>query len=311
MALLVVGRGGELDDADVARVQLGDQPLDRAPLARGVPALEDDADRRAELAAADQAAERQPELGEPRPGGARAARPPPPWRASCERSSSSRTSHALTEHPSPGCRRARVVRWRSRSCSRPIAARIITIPNATIQLLRRAMPVPAHHESDREQDRVGAERVGQGDGEHHGAYLSSPRCRSLEPAVGRRGSRGPRQGRLSGRRGRRARLLPRPAARQAGAGRGPGRRRQDRAGQGALARHRSPPGPPAVLRGPRRGQGPLRVELPQAAAADPGRVRRRGRGRPGRPRAATSSARSSCSPARCSRRSAPRTRSSC
>ncbi len=40
----------------------------------------------------------------------------------------------------------------------------------------------------------------------------------------------------------------------------------------ALAgRPRPPADPPAVLRGPRRGQGPLRVELPQAAAADPGR----------------------------------------
>ena len=40
---------------------------------------------------------------------------------------------------------------------------------------------------------------------------------------------------------------------------------------------------PAVLRGPRRGQGAVRVELPQAAAADPGRGRRhRLAGRPGR-----------------------------
>ena len=35
------------------------------------------------------------------------------------------------------------------------------------------------------------------------------------------------------------------------------------------------PGPAAVLRGPRRGQGAVRVELPQAAAAHPDRDRRR------------------------------------
>ena len=43
------------------------------------------------------------------------------------------------------------------------------------------------------------------------------------------------------------------------------------------------PRAPAVLRGPRRGQGAVRVELPQAAAADPGRGRgHRLAGRPGR-----------------------------
>src|SRR4051812_4822219 len=68
VALLVVGRGGELDDADVAGVDLGDQPLDAAALAGGVPALEEDADRRAELALADQAAEGEPQLAQPLPG---------------------------------------------------------------------------------------------------------------------------------------------------------------------------------------------------------------------------------------------------
>ena len=69
---------------------------------------------------------------------------------------------------------------------------------------------------------------------------------------------------------------------QAGPGRGPGGGRQDRAGQGALAGDGPRAGPPPVLRGPRRGQGDVRVELPQAAAADPGR-RRGGLGRrPGR-----------------------------
>ena len=40
--------------------------------------------------------------------------------------------------------------------------------------------------------------------------------------------------------------------------------------------------PPAVLRGARRGQGAVRVELPQAAAAHPGRRRGRLGGRPRR-----------------------------
>ena len=41
------------------------------------------------------------------------------------------------------------------------------------------------------------------------------------------------------------------------------------------AGHRRPPDPPAVLRGPRRGEGALRVELQEAAPADPGRPRPR------------------------------------
>ena len=85
--------------------------------------------------------------------------------------------------------------------------------------------------------------------------------------------------RLPRRRARGAGRLPGPGARQAGARRGPGRGRQDRAREGALAGDRPRADPPAVLRGPRRGEGALRVELPQAAAADPG-VRGRGRRRP-------------------------------
>ena len=90
-------------------------------------------------------------------------------------------------------------------------------------------------------------------------------------------------------------VLPRDAARQAGARRGTGRRRQDRAGQGAGQLSRPRARAPAVLRGARRGQGAVRVELPQAAAAHPGRGRRTPAGTPCR---RTSSARSSCSRAR-------------
>ena len=71
--------------------------------------------------------------------------------------------------------------------------------------------------------------------------------------------------------------------------------------------HRRPPDPAPVLRGPRRGQGAVRVELQEAAAAHPGRPGARDRA--GRTSSPTSSPSRSCSPARCSRRSAPRSRS--
>ena len=83
--------------------------------------------------------------------------------------------------------------------------------------------------------------------------------------------RAPGQGRLPGRRAGRARVVPGGQARQARARGGPRRGRQDRARQGGLARHRAQPDQAPVLRGPRRGQGAVRVELPQAAAAHPDR----------------------------------------
>ena len=58
--------------------------------------------------------------------------------------------------------------------------------------------------------------------------------------------------------------------------RGSGRRRQDRARQGAGGDAADRARPPAVLRGARRGARALRVELPEAAAAHPGRPRARG-----------------------------------
>ena len=82
---------------------------------------------------------------------------------------------------------------------------------------------------------------------------------------------GLRERRLPGRRGHRRRRLPRRPARQAGARRGPGRHRQDAARQVGRRDDRRPADPPAVLRGPRRVQGALRVELQEAAAAHPGR----------------------------------------
>ena len=79
------------------------------------------------------------------------------------------------------------------------------------------------------------------------------------------------RGRLPRRPGDRDHGVPRRRAREAAARRGPGGRRQDRARQGGGAGDRRRPGPAAVLRGARRGPGALRVELQEAAAADPGR----------------------------------------
>ena len=68
-----------------------------------------------------------------------------------------------------------------------------------------------------------------------------------------------------------------PTGWQADPRRGPGRHRQDPAGQVGGRDDRRPADPPPVLRGPRRVQGALRVELQEAAAAHPGRARRRQR----------------------------------
>jgi hypothetical protein len=53
----------------MTRIELGHQPLDRAALAGGIVPLEQRADGRSELAIADQAPKREPELAQPRPGG--------------------------------------------------------------------------------------------------------------------------------------------------------------------------------------------------------------------------------------------------
>ena len=114
--------------------------------------------------------------------------------------------------------------------------------------------------------------------------------------VRRRRGRTPARGRLPHRRRDRADGVPRGGAGEAAAGRGSGRRRQDRAGQGGGAGGGRRAGAAAVLRGPRRGPRALRVELQEAAAPDPGQRRRGQRG--ARP-TTTSSPRSSCSPGRC------------
>ena len=73
------------------------------------------------------------------------------------------------------------------------------------------------------------------------------------------------------RRGHRHRALPRRHARPAPAARGRAGRRQDGRGQGHGRGPRRTAHPAAVLRGPRRQRGPLRVELPAPAAGHPPR----------------------------------------
>ena len=68
MALLVRGRRRILHDAHVARVEMVDEALDRAALARGVPALEEHAQRRPDLRR-QLAAEPQPQPEQPLLGG--------------------------------------------------------------------------------------------------------------------------------------------------------------------------------------------------------------------------------------------------
>ena len=125
-------------------------------------------------------------------------------------------------------------------------------------------------------------------------------------------ARAPRRERLPERRRHRVGLLPRRPAREAGARGGSGRHRQDRARQGGRRRDRGATHPTPVLRGTRRLQGALRVELPQAVAAHPGRTAR-GRRAPriGATSKRTSSARSSCSRGHCSKRSRRPIRSCC
>ena len=94
-----------------------------------------------------------------------------------------------------------------------------------------------------------------------------------QPHLGRRRPARADRGRLPAERIGRPGVVPGHPARQAGARRGTGRRGQDRAGQGAVEVPRPQPRAPAVLRGARRGQGAVRVELPQAAPADPDRSR--------------------------------------
>ena len=62
---LVLRGRRERAHADVARIELPDEPLDRSALAGSVPALEDDAHRRAELAVPDETAEPQPQGQQP------------------------------------------------------------------------------------------------------------------------------------------------------------------------------------------------------------------------------------------------------
>ena len=69
MAPFTLRRHGELGHRHVARVELGDKPLDRAALAGGIPTLKDDAHRRSELTVSELAADLQTQLQQPLLGG--------------------------------------------------------------------------------------------------------------------------------------------------------------------------------------------------------------------------------------------------
>ena len=111
--------------------------------------------------------------------------------------------------------------------------------------------------------------------------LFRPPSRPRRPPGRRRDDRRePREGALADVRGRLAHRAVRVAgarARSAAAPRRPRRRRKDRPRARARRDARPAAGPPPVLRGPRRGEGPLRVGLRQADAlhAAPPRLGRR------------------------------------
>ena len=147
-----------------------------------------------------------------------------------------------------------------------------------------------------------------------------PRTRAAALRVGCRRAVPVGRGRLSGRRRHRRGGPPRRPPGQARPGGGARRHRQDRARQIGGTSHRQPAHPPAVLRGARRIQGPLRVELQEAAASHPGPAGDRGRrrdvyprppGTAGRSSRRTSSPRSSCWPGLCSKPSVPPSRWCC
>ena len=99
MALLLVGGRRVLADAHVARVEAGDQPLDRPSLAGRVPSLEDDAQRRAEPAVAEEAAAHEAQVQEPQLGALEAGRRL--RRAASRPSRSTASSFPIPASPAP------------------------------------------------------------------------------------------------------------------------------------------------------------------------------------------------------------------
>ena len=155
MALLVVGRRRELDDAHVARVELGDEPLDRAALAGRIPALEDDADRQAR--ARPRRSGRPASAAAARAGPAQppAASPPPSSRATASQVDFGEAAHLRTSGIGP----VAIVR---RESPRP-RCMIRTMPAIDGDRRARGLAPGAdqeagdHHDQEREQirDRVG------------------------------------------------------------------------------------------------------------------------------------------------------------
>ena len=106
-----------------------------------------------------------------------------------------------------------------------------------------------------------------------GEHSTVPRLLSHERRTGsgRGRRRRPARRRLPAGRVHRPGLLSGRPARQAGARRGPAGVGKTELAKALVALPRPRARAPAVLRGARRGQGAVRVELPQAAAAHPGR----------------------------------------
>ena len=174
---------------------------------------------------------------------------------------------------------------------------------------RRAGPARAPRRSRYHRGAARALAARELDRRYEDLVRAPPRLIAMSgrPRVRRRGRRRPAGRRLPARRVHRAGRLPRRPPRQAGAGRGPGRRRQDRAGQGAGRTTCSATS--CACSATRASTRPRRCTSGTTASSCCG-SRPRPRAPAGRPSRTTSSARSSCSRARCCRRS-PRPSPSC
>src|SRR3954467_205892 len=102
-----------------------------------------------------------------------ALRPPPHGRASC--SCRGRRGRPRLET----CRGPAIVRG-DRELEQPDRGQDHDDPEGNDPVVLRALPVPAHQESDGEQDGIGAERVGQKGGDHDGLSII-PQMPDSEP----------------------------------------------------------------------------------------------------------------------------------
>src|SRR5262249_32701640 len=151
--------------ADMPRVERRDEPLDRPALARGVLSLEDHANRRAELAAAEQPSQGEPELGQAPPAALQ------PRGLLLVRELLRQVEVVEDAHePSEPCRCPAVVRG-DRKLEEADRGHDQRDTEGDKPVVPRAVAVPADHEADGQQHGVRAERVGQGDGEHEAVSI--------------------------------------------------------------------------------------------------------------------------------------------